>query len=122
MKFMTTVVTTNGNAAGAPPPELMQAIGKFGMEAMQAGVLIETGGMGLEATVTVTDAEVVAQDGPFAETKELLGGYAIYELPNRDAAMDWVQRFADLHRSHWKGWEGRIEVMQLMSMSGSGAR
>ncbi len=117
MKFMTMVVTTNGNAAGAPPPSLMQAIGEMGMEAVKAGVMVENGGMGDEGTMMLTDDEIAFKDGPFAEAKEILGGYAVYDLPTREEAVAFARRFLELHRQHWKGWEGSVQILQLLDMS-----
>lgn len=115
MKFMTMVKTTK--AGGPPPQALMEAIAVLGMEAARAGVLVEQGGlMGKEhsAFLAIRGGKVMVTDGPFAETKELVGGYAVYDLPSRDDAIAWSQRFADLHVAHWPGWEGDIEVRQIM--------
>jgi hypothetical protein len=110
MKFVTFVHTTNAAEAGPPPPALMQAIIALGMEAGAA--LVETGGMSDTATVKVRRSQLIT-DGPFAETKELIGGYAIYDLPTEAQIVSWAQRFADLHRQHWPQWEGEITIQQL---------
>ena len=116
MKFMTLVKTTKAGA-GAPPVALMQAIGELGMAAGQAGVLVQQGGlMGKDSSafVAVRGGEVMVTDGPFAESKELVGGYAVYDVPSKAEAVDWATRFARLHTLHWPEWEGEIEVRQIM--------
>lgn len=117
---MTTVVTTNPEVSGnQPPAELMGAIAGLGMEAAQAGVLVGSGGMGLDATIDLIDGEITVTDGPFAETKEMIGGYATYELPSRAQAIEWARRFVELHRVHWPGWEGKVEITALVDMNGA---
>ncbi|SEQ03393.1 Uncharacterized conserved protein [Devosia sp. YR412] len=110
MKFITFVTTTNPAEVGAPPPALMQAIMQLGMEA--GARMVENGGMSDTATVRVRGKQVVT-DGPFAESKELVGGYAVYELASEAEAVTWAERFADLHRQHWPEWEGQIAIQQL---------
>mgnify|MGYP000844247629 CR=1 FL=1 len=115
MKVMTLVKTTKAGA-DAPPMALMQAIGQLGADAEAAGVLVTQGGlMGKEqsAFINIRSGKVVVTDGPFAESKELVGGYAVYEVPSMDVAMDWAVRFANLHTEHWPGWEGEIEVRPI---------
>jgi hypothetical protein len=114
---MTTVITTNPDEVGEPPAELMGAIGALGMEAAQAGILVGSGGMGLDAVIVLADDSISVVDGPYAETKELVGGYATYELPSRDQAVEWARRFVELHRIHWPGWEGRVEINALVDFA-----
>lgn len=115
MKFMTTVVTTNPDKAGAPPPELFDAINKLG--ASVGSVMKDTGGMKDLGAVKVQNHAMLV-DGPYAEAKEAVGGYAIYELPSAEAVFEYCKQFADLHRKHWPAWEGTVTVQQLMSMGG----
>lgn len=101
MKFMTMVKTVKG--AGEPPMALMEAIMGFGQEAAAAGVLVEQGGLlgkDNSAFVSIRKGAITVIDGPFAETKELVGGYAVYELPSMKEAMEWTERFARLHTEH----------------------
>ena len=110
MKFLTMVKTLNGDEVGFPPPALMEAITKLGME---AGVkMSETGGMALAGTVSTRRGQMVT-DGPFAEAKEQLGGYAIYELNSEAEVVRWTERFVDLHRQYWPEWDGEVTILQL---------
>jgi hypothetical protein len=116
MKYMAMVKSVEGSM---PPPELMQAIMDLGIEATKAGVMVGNGGLMPTATATrmrVTDGAVIVTDGPFTEAKEIIGGFAIYDVASREDVMKWVRRFIDLHRKHWPSWEGEVEVREMMEM------
>ena len=105
MKFMTMIKSAEG--AGAPPKELMDAIAKLGEEAAQAGVMVVMGGLtpsSMGARVRLSAGKLHVTDGPFTEAKELIGGYAIFEVPSKKEAIDWTLRFMEAHKRHWAGW------------------
>ena len=82
-----------------PSPELMDEMGKFVEEATKAGVLVATGGVGPvdEAVkVRLSDGKFTVLDGPFAEAKELIGGWALMETRDRDEAIEWTKRFLSI--------------------------
>ena len=56
---------------------------------------------------------MTATDGPFIETKEVIGGYAQFELKSKEAAVESAVRFMELHRKHWPGWTGETEVRPM---------
>jgi hypothetical protein len=56
---------------------------------------------------------VTVTDGPFTETKEVVGGYAQFELKSKREAVESAVRFMELHKKHWPGWEGETEVRQM---------
>jgi hypothetical protein len=114
MKFM--IMVKSAESAVPPPMALMAAIGKLGEEAMRAGVMVETGGLlpsAMGARVRLSAGKLTVTDGPFAETKELVGGYAVYDLKSKQEAIDWATRFMQLHKEHWPGWEGESEIRQI---------
>ena len=116
MRFMTMV--KSAERSGPPPRELMDAIAKLGEEATKAGVLVETGGLlpsALGARVRLSKGQLNTTDGPFTEAKELIGGYAVYEVKSKQEAIQWTERFMQLHREHWAGWEGETEIRQVFS-------
>jgi hypothetical protein len=79
-----------------PTPELMAEMGTFIEEATKAGVLVATGGLGppSEATKVIhVDGKFTVVDGPFAEAKELVGGWALMEVRDKDEALEWTKRF-----------------------------
>jgi hypothetical protein len=114
MKFMTLVKSAEN--AGPPPQALMDAIGRLGMEAGQSGVMVQMGGLlpsAMGARVRVAKGKLTITDGPFTEAKEVVGGYAVYDVGSREDAIEWTRRFMELHREHWPGWEGETELRQI---------
>jgi len=65
------------------------------------------------ARVRLTNGKLHVIDGPFTEAKELIGGYAIFEVPSKHEAIVWTQRFMEAHLRHWPGWEGETEIRQI---------
>ena len=63
---------------------------------------------------------VSTTDGPFAESKELIGGYAVYDVKSKNEAIEWTSRFMQLHKEHWPGWEGESEVRQISDAPSGG--
>ena len=118
MRFMTMVKSSE--TSGPPPKALMDAIARLGEEGAKAGVMVEVGGLLPSvkgALVRVSGGKLTVTDGPFAEAKEVVGGYAVYEVRSRDEAVEWTRRFMELHREHWKGWEGETEIRQIFDAS-----
>jgi hypothetical protein len=79
-----------------PDPEMYAKMGAFVEEATKAGVLLATGGLAPveEATrVRYADGEFTILDGPFAEAKELIGGWALMETRDKAEAIEWTKRF-----------------------------
>jgi hypothetical protein len=102
--------------SGAPPKELMDAIAKLTEEAVQAGTLLGSGGLAPPAqstSVRISKGQLHVIDGPFTESKEVIGGYAQFELPSKEEAIAGAVRFMELHRLHWPGWEGETEIRQI---------
>lgn len=114
MKFMTMVFADESQ--GPPPPALMTAIMQLGMDATTAGVLVEQGGLHRAergARVRLVGGKISVIDGPFAESKEVIGGYAVYEVKSKAEVLEWTQRFMEIHRDNWPGWSGVSEVRQI---------
>jgi hypothetical protein len=113
MKYLLTIYADESSWINATPEqvgEIMTAYGAFGEAAQAAGVLV--GGEGLEptssaTTVRVRDGETVTTDGPFAETREQLGGYYLLDCKDLDDAISWASRIPDAQR-------GSIEVRPIM--------
>jgi hypothetical protein len=114
MRFMTMVKSAENS--GPPPQALMDAIARLGQEAAQAGVMVEMGGLlpsAMGARLRLANGKLLVTDGPFAETKEVIGGYAVYSVKSKQEAIEWARKFLEVHRQHWKGWEGEVEIRQL---------
>jgi hypothetical protein len=114
MRFMTLVKSTEN--AGPPPPALMEAIAKLSEDASKGGTMVETGGLAptsMSNRVRLSKGKVTVIDGPFAETKEVIGGYAVFEIESKQQMLDATVKFMELHREHWPGWEGETEIRQV---------
>jgi hypothetical protein len=118
MRFMT-LVRADENS-GPPPPQLMEAIAKLSEEASKGGTMLEAGGRAPTAMshrVRLAKGKITVIDGPFAETKELIGGYAVFEVKSKQEMIDATVQFMELHREHWPGWEGETEIRQVLGPS-----
>ena len=118
MKFMMMMKAGQDYEAGAPPdPRLSQAIGNLIGEMAAAGVLIDTGGLlpsTAGARVRIEKQKLSVIDGPFAEIKELIGGYAIVRVKSKEEAIEMARRFMQLHLDILgPAYEGECEVRQL---------
>ena len=100
MRIMGLLKADKESEAGAPPsPELIQKMGKFIEEVMKAGVLRATDGLQPSSKgvrVTLSDGKFTVVDGPFAETKELIAGYAIIEARSKEHAIELTKRFLEV--------------------------
>ena len=111
MRFMYIVTSPKGHVM--PTQALMDAILKIRDREIKAGRMIDTGGLmpvQTGAQVRITDGKLSVIDGPFVETKEVIGGYAIFELRNKEEAVAAAVEFMQLHREHMPGWDGTCEV------------
>jgi len=114
MKFMMIVKHTENQ--GPPPKSLMEAIAKLGEEEAKSGTMLGNGGLtgtAQGARVRLSGGKVTVIDGPFTEAKEVIGGYAQFELKSKEEAVQSAVRFMELHKLHWPGWEGETEVRQM---------
>jgi len=114
MRFM--MIVKSAERSGFPPKELMDAIGNLSQEAEKAGTMVGSGGLGptaLGARVRLSGGKVSVIDGPFTEAKEVVGGYAQFELKSKEEAVKSAVRFMELHKQYWPGWEGETEVRQM---------
>ena len=114
MRFM--MIVKHAEKQGPPPKALMDAMAKLAEEANKAGTMLGSEGLGptaLGARVRLSGGKVTVTDGPFSEAKEIVGGYAQFELKSKEEAVESAVRFMELHKQHWPGWEGETEVRQM---------
>lgn len=96
MRVMVFVKATGDSEAGVmPPSELLEAMGRYNEELVDAGIML--GGDGLKPSsngkrVAFDGSSRMVIDGPFAETKELVAGYWLWEVRDMDHAVEWVKR------------------------------
>jgi hypothetical protein len=114
MRFMMLVKAAENT--GPPPKALMDAIGKMAEEATRAGRMLESGGLAptaMSARVRLSQGKLSTIDGPFVESKEVIGGFAVFEFASREEAIESAVNFMEVHRQHWPGWDGETEVRQI---------
>ena len=119
MRYMMFIKHTEDYRMEEVPQSLFQAMEEFVGEAMKNGSMIDTAG--LQPTkkgkrVRLTGGKITVLDGPFTETKEVVGGYALVEAKSDDEALALATRFMDLHRIHWPAFIGECEVRPLEAM------
>jgi hypothetical protein len=115
MRFMMIVKTAE--SSGPPPKTLMDAIQKVREEESKSGAMVGSGGLrstDMGARVRLSGGQIKIIDGPFTEAKEIIGGYAQFEMKSKEEAVAGAVRFMELHKQHWPGWEGEVEVRQMM--------
>ncbi len=113
MKYLTFIRHSESYRESAPPPALLEAMGKFVQKSLQDGTLVDTGGLLPTADgvrVRLTRGKITVTDGPFTESKEVVGGWAILNVATKAEAVRIATEFMELHRQHWPEFEGESEV------------
>ena len=110
---------------GSPPdPRLLAAMGKHVEEMTRAGILLGTGGLlpsARGARVRAAEGRLSVTDGPFVESKKLIGGYAILEAASRERAIELGQQFMQIHIDVLgPGYNGELEIRQMYDGTGCG--
>ena len=113
MRYMMFIKHTEDYGNAEVPASLYEEMGKFIEETTKSGNFV--GGAGLQplaagARVKLASGRITVTDGPFAEAKEIVGGYAIIEAKSREEALALARRFMELHQKHWPTFEGECEV------------
>ncbi|HET7698653.1 MAG TPA: YciI family protein [Vicinamibacterales bacterium] len=104
MRFLS-MIRLDERTAQAPSEQLMQDMGKLMDEMTREGVLIRTAGLRPTREgrrVRLRKGQLSVVDGPFAETKEVIGGFAILEAPSMQAAIELTKRFLRVHGDQWE--------------------
>jgi len=112
MRFLS-MIRVDERAGQVPSEQLMEDMGKLMDEMTRAGVLVRTAGLRPSAEgrrVRLRKGQISTIDGPFSETKEVIGGFAILEAPSMQAAIELTERFL---RVHGDAWDIECEVRQL---------
>lgn len=117
MRFMMIVkASKNSEAGNMPSEELLGAMGKYNEELMKAGVLLELSGLhpsSKGARIKFSGGKRMVIDGPFAETKELIGGFWMIQVKSKQEAIEWAKRAP---APHGEGQEGEIEIRQVFEL------
>ena len=110
MKFMFIVKSDH---SVPPTPALLEAMHKLANREIRAGRMLDNGGLmpiAEGAQVRIIDGQLSVLDGPFVEAKEVIGGYAVFELHNKEEAVASAVEFMQLHKDYLPGWEGTCEL------------
>jgi hypothetical protein len=115
MKYLT-FMRSSESYRESPPSALMEAMGEFVARSRKDGTLVDTGGLlpskdGVR--VRLANGKITVTDGPFVESKEVIGGWAILKVDSKAEAIRVATEFMELHRKHWPGFEGESEVRQM---------
>jgi hypothetical protein len=116
MKYLTFIRHSESYRESAPPQALMEAMGRFVQQSLKDGTLVDTGGLLPSkdgARVRLARGKITVTDGPFTETKEVIGGWAILKVDSRAQAIRIATEFMELHRKYWPEFEGESEVRPM---------
>jgi hypothetical protein len=116
MKYLTFIRHSESYRESAPPQALMEAMGRFVQQSLKDGTLVDTGGLLPSkdgARVRLAGGKITVTDGPFTETKEVIGGWAILKVDSRAEAIRIATEFMELHRKYWPEFEGESEVRPM---------
>lgn len=119
MKYLMMIKHSESYRGEPIPQALMDAMGEFVAESFKSGVLKDTAGLKPTAEgfrVRSSKNRLTVTDGPFTETKEVVGGYALIEVGSKEEALKVVEQFIELHRQHWPAFEFECEVRALEAM------
>jgi len=103
-RYLTMIRVDEKSTAEGPSPELRERMGALFEEVTKAGVMLDTAGLTptSEGTrVTWSGGQLSYTDGPFTESKEVVGGYAILQAKDKAEALEWTKRFLEIHEEHW---------------------
>ena len=101
MKYLTFIRHAESYRESGPPSALMEAMGTFVQQSLKDGTLVDTGGLMPTkdgARVRLAKGKITVTDGPFTETKEVIGGWAILKADSKAEAIRIATEFMELHR------------------------
>ena len=116
MKYLTFIRQPESYRQAGPPKALMEAMGKFVEKSRKDGTLVDTGGLLASkdgALVRLANGKITVTDGPFTESKEVIGGWAILKADSKAEAVRVATEFMELHRKYWPEFEGESEVRPM---------
>ena len=119
MRYMMFIKHPGDYDVSQVPQALFAAMDEFVGEYIKKGMFIDGGGLqplSKATRVRLAGGKISVSDGPFAEAKEVVGGYAIVEAATHADAVELATRFMELHRQHWPEFEGESEVRPFEEM------
>lgn len=119
MKFLMLIKASETFEMKDIPQALFDAMDTHVAAGFKSGVLKDTAGLTRTSQgfrVRQSGGKITVTDGPFTESKEVVGGYALLEVASREEALQEARKFMELHLRHWPAFEGECEVRELMAM------
>ena len=116
MKYLSFVRSSEKYRDVKPPAAIMEAMGKLIEKFSKDGSLVDTGGLAPSRDgfrMRLANGHLTTTDGPFAESKEVIGGWAILKADTNDEILRFTTEFMDLHRKHWPEFEFECEVRPI---------
>jgi hypothetical protein len=116
MKYLSIIRASEKYRDMPMPAALGEAMGKLIEKNQRAGVLIDTGGLAPTRDgfrMRLAGGKLTTTDGPFTESKEVIGGWAIMKADSREEILRLTAEFLELHRQHWPEFEGECEVRPI---------
>jgi hypothetical protein len=116
MKYLSLIRHPESYRTAGPPAALMEAMGAYIEKSFKDGTLVDTGGLLPSregARVRLDRGEISVTDGPFSESKEVIGGWAILKADSKQEAIRLATEFMELHRKHWPEFVGECEVRPM---------
>jgi hypothetical protein len=104
MRFLS-MIRINETSGQRPSEQLMADMGKLMAEMTASGALLDTAGLRPTAEgkrVRLSRGKQTVLDGPFTESKEVIGGYAMLQADSMDQALEYTSRFLDVHGDQWE--------------------
>lgn len=120
MKYLSFVRSSETYRDTPPPPAMMAAMGALIERFVREGALVDTGGLAPSRDgfrMRLSGGTLTTTDGPFTESKELIGGWAILQADSREEILRLTTEFLDLHRVHWPDFECECEVRPIDFMA-----
>ena len=115
MRFLS-MIKVDEESGQKPSAQVLENMGRLMDELTRAGVLIDTAGLAPTSEGVrmhlARGGRITVTDGPFAETKEVIGGYAIFEVPSKEEAVALTRRFLE---AHGEDWDIECELRPMMA-------
>lgn len=115
MRFLMLIHVDESTDAGAPPAALFTAMEAFRADTTRGEIVDDGGLMPSDTALRVQSSQgrTTVLDGPFAEAKEVVGGFFVVKSPSQEAMAQWTRDFVQLHSDHWSGLTFAVEVREI---------
>jgi hypothetical protein len=124
MKYLSLIRNSEKYREAQPPAAMMEAMGTLIERFTKEGALVDTGGLARSRDafrMRLANGTLTSTDGPFTESKEVIGGWAILEADSKAEIVRLRAEFMELHRKYWPEFEGECEVRPIEFLaSGAG--